>query len=350
VVAAALFGLGAWLMRSTEAPPEDDGAEVNIPRRMTNDERKRNDSRQTWMRLPEFDAGQPVLQRPRDPVMAALPPTVKRAAVVVEANAIRNSELGDLMVSCLFDGDRDVLADFRDAGVDPLSQVDRLTAADDVLMASGDFKKADWRKLLGGGEAQGYGRSGELFSVPFGRDGGETFSVGTWNGQMLLMGPDQESIKATLYRLDGTGPVQPSVLNESQAWGEVYGVLMGGALADMVGEDDPRLSELLRSTAKNVELHVDVSHDGGVMADVHGENAAQTEDLRKAMGSGLALARMQAEARGRKDEAQVLDYARVHAGQGANFRLEAGLPHDFLKKSLEKCVERRKNRRARDAG
>lgn len=254
VVAALLLAAGAWLMTSAEPERAPRPADVKIPRRMMAWEERRNDERAVWA-PPQVvtDAGLPEAQRPRDPVIAALPPTVTRAAVVFEANAIRNSALGDLMVQCLFEGEEGLLDTMRDAGLDPLTQVDRVTIVDDDL-------------------------------------------------------------------------------------------LMGGPLADVIASEDERLAQALKDAARSVELHVDVSHDVGLAAEVNGSDPAKTEELRKTVGTALALARARAAAQGKNDQAQVLDLAHVAAREDDGFRFEAGLPHDLLEKSLEKCVE---NRRAR---
>lgn len=77
----------------------------------------------------------------------------------------------------------------------------------------------------------------------------------------------------------------------------------------------------------------------------------KTQDLRKALGTALALANLQAEARGDENAAQVLGFARVAAPEGASadFRLEAGLPYEFLEKQLKRCVAEKKRRLAESA-
>jgi hypothetical protein len=94
-------------------------------------------------------------------------------------------------------------------------------------------------------------------------------------------------------------------------------------------------------------MHLDVSHDVGVVSDVAVSDPQKGDELRKAMGSALALARMQAQARGREEEARLLDLAMVRGMDQDGFRLEAGLPHEYLKASLERCVARQRERRLR---
>ncbi|MFZ5439808.1 MAG: hypothetical protein ACOZQL_07350 [Myxococcota bacterium] len=347
VVAALLLALGAWLMRGAEPPDREPLEPVRLPTHMSRAESQRATERRTWVPL-VVDAG--VLAPPappRDPVLALMPAHVEKGAVVAEFNAILNSELGGLMTQCLFgDGEDDFLGELRDAGLDPTTKVDRVAMIDDAMAVTGDFRNAQWRQFLPkSAVSKGYGRQGELVEVPL-RDGGvDTFA--TWGGQMFLAG-DEAELKRILDRLDGSGPaVDKPVLDDSMAFGEVYGVLNAQSLARVLGQQDPQLADLIERSAKSVELHMDISHDVGLVADVNPSDAKTTEELRRALGSALSLARMKAQAEGKRDEADILDLARVKAAQGGGgFRLEAGLPYDYMAKTFRECVEQKKARRA----
>lgn len=353
VGAALLLLVGGWLMLSTEPPLPTPWPDVRLPRQATRDELKRNSARLSWVPVPvQGDAGLLVPPaRPRDPVMAALPPEVKTAAVVIEANAIRNSELGDLLVGCLFAGDDRILPALRDAGLDPLSQVDRVAIADDTLLVTGDFSRTRWEELAGGFSARrAYGPRGELLERSLG-DGGEPLRMGLWNGQMVVLGDDEEALKTVLDRLDGSGPAAGSVISEGQAYGEIYGVLQGEALAALVGREDEKLAEAIRSSAQQAELHVNVERDVGMVADVSGSDPAKSEELRRSLGAALALARLRAQTDGKMDQARVLDLARVGEGSGSgSFQLQAGLPYEFLADALRRCAEEKQARHRERAG
>jgi hypothetical protein len=284
--------------------------------------------------------------RARDPVLAMMPAEVKRAAVVAEFNAIVNSELGGLMTDCLF-GDSNFLSELRDAGMDPTTKVDRVAMVDDSLVVTGDFKNAQWRKFLpDDAVAKGYGRSGELIEVPLDDGGVQTFAV--WGGQMFVAGGDEASQKAMMDRLDGSGPQGTPVLDDSMAYGEVYGVLASAALADLIGKQDARLGETIRQSAKDVQVHMDVSHDVGLVADIGSGDPQKAEELRRTLGSALSLARMKAQAEGKTDQADLLDLAHVRSAEGgADFRLEAGLPYEFMEKTFRQCIADRKERQNR---
>jgi len=272
-----------------------------------------------------------------------MPPEVKRAAVVAEFNAIVNSELGGLMTECLF-GDSDFLNELRDAGMDPTTRVDRVAMVDDSLVVTGDFKESGWKKFLPpDAVSKGYGRQGQMIEVPREDGGVETFAV--WGGQMFVAGGDEASQKAILDRLEGNGPQTKPVLDESMAYGDVYGLITSGMLADLVGKQDPRVADAIRESAQDVQLHMDVSHDGGMVADVQSGDPQKADELRRTIGSALSLARMKAQAEGKNDQADLLDLTHVGSANGSpGFRLEAGVPYEYMEKTFRQCVADRKER------
>lgn len=347
LVAALLFAAAAWLMSGTEAVKTNKAQKVSLPKFMTHEERNRNIERQTIPVAPGAPKqfGTPLQL---DPVLTALPSQVKRGAVVIEANAIRHSDLGNLMVECLFTGQGDTLAKLQDAGFNPLESLDRIAVADESLMITGDFSKTDVAGLMAATEKKQFGPNAELL-VRQPPDGGAPWRMGLWKGQMLVLGETESDITAVLDRLEGKGERGAKrLLTDADAYGEVYGVLKPAAIAEGVEESDPALALLLRDAASSIRLHADVSHDVGVVAQIEGSDPARTQDLRKALGTALTLARLQAEAKGNKNAAEVLGFARVAQAKGdsANFQLEAGVPYEFLQKQLQKCVEEQQRRKA----
>lgn len=349
IVAALLLGAGAWLMRGAE-PPDRDPLSVRLPTRMNRAEEERSDERRTWVPMLNADAGTArEASKPQDPVLALMPSEVKHGAVVAEFNAIMNSEIGGLMTECLF-GDQDgFLGELRDAGLDPTTKIDRVAMIDDSMVVTGDFKNAQWKKFLpDDAVSKDYGQKGQMVEVKKEDGGVETFA--TWGGQMFIAGGSETEQKAILDRLDGSGPARtgPPVIDDSMAYGEVYGVLNASSLAKLVGDQDPTMGELIKQSAKGVQVHMDVSHDVGLVADVDPSDPKRSDELRRALGSALSLARIKAQAEGKTEEADILDLARVRAADGAGgFRFEAGLPYDYMAKTLRKCVEDRKKRKAR---
>lgn len=133
----------------------------------------------------------------------------------------------------------------------------------------------------------------------------------------------------------------------------MYGTLAPSAIADLLGDEEPRLRDVILQTTKGVSLHVDVSHDVGVVADVAPNDGTKTDELRRSIGSLLSIARLRAQSQGRTNQAELLELARVRAGGGSGFRVEAGAPNELVKSMLQRCVERQNQRaaeRTSDAG
>lgn len=352
VLAAALFAVGAWLMSGSEEVDTHQEKKVSLPRYMTSTERKRNDERRTMaaVPMPEVD-GEPAVKQVRDPVLAGFPAVVKKHAVVIEANAIRNSDLGDLMIECMVADEDSFIENMKDAGFNPIDGLDRVALADDALMISGDFAKTDFKELTGARDSRQFGPNAEMFTR-YRADGGFLNEFAVWKNQVMVLGADREEIAAIIDRMDGKGdPDEKRALTEADAYGEVYGIVKPEQLSRGLEKENPQLAQLLSEAATQVKLHADVSHDVGVVAEVQGDNPSKTQDLRKALGTALTLAKLQAEAKGEKGQAEVLGFARVEKAQGggSTFSLEAGLPYEFLERQLKECVAEKKAKRA-DAG
>lgn len=345
--AVLLLGFGAWLTSGGEAPKPSHGPEVHMPRAPDRDDRERAKSR---IGAPKREHPTPVPPpppgapppRPTDPVLAAMPPDVKQVAMVVEANALRNSDLGDAMIACLTaGGGGDALWRVRDAGFDPLTQLDRISLFDDTLMLTGDFSGLSF----GEGPGEKYGDA--TLHEALGRRGEKGQMFATWRGQVSLIG-EREEVKQAIDRLEGrVAAGEQPVLRDSSAYGEMYGVLKSEAFAEMFEGQDPKLSEFIRGAAQSVELHVDAMHDVGVVADVKGGDAKQVDELRRMMGGAIAAARARAVAEGKTEAADVLDLSRVlaPAAGGTSFTMELGLPYELLKAQLDTCAAEGKRKR-----
>lgn len=324
-------------MVGAEPPPRPPPPVIKLPKFMTAGEQERAQQRETFVPLPVADAGVELVAappaRPRDPLLAMMPPTVKRGAVVAEVSAILNSELGGLVLDCVTAGGRSDLDLMRDAGFDPMVHLDRMALVDGVAVITGQLANAP----TPGGIASDYGPRTKLY------DQGGSRTTAVWNQQVVLTGPDTE-VRAMLDRLEHGDPAAKSVLDPSEAYGEVYGTLAPSALADLFGDEEPRLRDVILQTTKGVSLHVDVSHDVGVVADVAPNDGTKTDELRRSIGSLLSLARLRAQSQGRTNQADLLELARVRGSGGSGFRVEAGAPNELVKSMLQGCVERQNQR------
>jgi hypothetical protein len=172
--------------------------------------------------------------------------------------------------------------------------------------------------------------------------------VGLWNNQMLVFGRSADGVKEVIDRVEGRGPDEPSVISESSTYGEMYGVLSSEQLKKLFPRDQQDLAARLAEVAENVELHVDASSDFAMTAQVKGPDADKVTDLGKSLGGALSLARMQAQAEGKTEMAQLLDFAKVRP-DGDEFKLELAVPLEVIKQQLAFCREQQDAQGAQDA-
>lgn len=340
--ALLLVGLAAFLMsRGEDQPPEHEEVKVAFPRFLRGPERQRMETRKT---LPVPTVATPrQAQRPRDPLLAALADPRAKEVMVVEANALRNSPVGELFVDCLHAlrraGGADPLDLFKQkSGVDPLKDIDRVAMEDKNLVVSGFFDKANWDALSEGMVASRYGDEGRLYEAGPNPQPGMPPYMAVWRNQLVVFGDDRASVMDAIDRVEGRKDAVPT-LSEDDTYGEVYGVLQGGdVLMPPSGATgtEADLARRLASVAKRVELHVDAMHDVAMVARVRGDDGAELGDLAKSVGGALALARAQAASDGRKQVAELMDYARVVPGD-RSFSMEVALPLDVLEKQLAWC-------------
>lgn len=317
-------------------------AEVEFPRGLRGAEYQRMQRRAVLPALPPppgAPAGRPEPGMKRDPLLWALPPDPSKAVVVFEANALRHSRLGELFLGCLGEGEQKAIDDLRRMGIDPLVDVDRVAVMPGGMAVSGFFDKVRWGEVFDGAEAAAYGREGTVYHWPP-SPGGERMAAAVWRSQLLLLGESREAVQAALDRVEGRAPATPPIA-EQATYGEVYGVLPGQALRALVppGTGSGDLARRLAEVASRVELHADAMNDVAVTARVGGEDPAALEDLARALGAALALARVEARAGGEGELAELLDHARVARG-GEGFSLELALPADLLERWFAGCRRR----------
>lgn len=340
LIALLLIAAATALMLLSEAPqPEPPaGSQVRLPRHLAAAEIQRMEKRRTLPELqpPPAQEEEPEAPLPpRDPVLAAIA-NGKGTAVVIEANAIRHSPIGELLIDCLA-ADGNKLEEFKEAsGLDPLKDLDRVAVTDDGLVLSGYFGKVRWgelfeRKML----ESSYGDRGHLYQFPRkdGRLRRELFV--TWGDDFAMMADSEEAARSTIDRLEGRAAATPT-LTEDDTYGEIYGVLSAEALAQMLPDDQAELALRFREAASRVELHVDTSRDVGIVARVSGQDEGQVEDLGKTIGGALSLARLKAKADGESDLFELMEYARVRP-YGDAFNLELALPMEVLERQLAWC-------------
>lgn len=265
----------------------------------------------------------------RDPFLSALPPLEKSGAVfVLEANALRYSEIGEMVLRCLSPGDRRSLDEVKEAlGVDPLEDLDRVAMAGPTLMLSGSF--AGLKQRLGEGEARG--SRARIYQ----RDGTE---FGVVDDDLVVVSRDRAELEEALDRAISPDPQAAPALDESEAYGEGYGALSAAGVEKLLLAAQPKLAGKLAGLSDRVGFHLDADHDLAMVLDVTGNDAEKVGELSRAAAGAVALWRVKAQAGGDKELAALLDFAKVHP-QGNQSRLELAVPYEWLKSQLGSCAD-----------
>lgn len=342
LAALVLFVLAGFLLWHSDGPPPPPPKQVEIPRSLRPAEITRMEKRAVLPLAPvkpnETAIGP---RRPRDPMLAALSFGKGSSAVVFEANALRYSPVGQLLLDCLAaQGKDNPVQMLKDRyGIDVLQDLDRVAVTPNGLLLTGDFKTAKWGDLFQHAPGDLYGDDAELYQIsPPVPDGGApppAFASAVWNNQLVYLGKSSDDARAAIDRVEGRIPTEP-LISESQTYGEVYGVLGVDQFAKLFPPEQAELAQKFAAAAQQVELHVDARNDVGLQASIHGSDAQQVEDLGKSLAGMLSAARLEAKASGEDDLAQLLDFARVRP-DGSSFSLEMALPLDYLKKQLAWC-------------
>jgi len=271
----------------------------------------------------------------RDPFLVALPLRKDDPVLVLEANALRHSRLGERFVACLQQRDPELFASIaRETGVDVLKDVDRVALAGDSVVLSGFFDRARWDGILGQYvEPEPYGASGNLYPA-----GSKT--VGTWGDHLVVVSDDPARIRQAIDQLEGRTPVPATGIPEDMTYGEAYGVVPGAAVRQLLGSDARGIADRLATLADRIELHVDAMQDIAAVVQVRGSDRAGLDDLARTMGAALAVARVEAQATGDQATAALLEQAEVEPG-GAGLALKVALPAARLEALLGDCERRR---------
>lgn len=350
LVALLLFGAAAWLMSRSDREEQVEAAKVEFPRHQTSEEYERMTKRRTLPVVvappapvggPEQPAKDERPPPPRDPVLAALPRQPGKTVLVVEANALTQSPVGQLLIACARRegrGEDPFEVAKRKLGVDMLKDLDRVAVSSKGMLVTGQFGQAKWDELSEGARSESYGDKGTVWESLGGSDKEDATALGRWGDGMMIVGDSAQDVKDTIDRLEGRDTTGQPILNESATYGEAYGVLGTDLLQEILGREQPELAKRVEEAVQRAELHVSAMGDVGVVAQLDGQDREKVQDLAKSLGAALSLARLKAQAEGETALAELLDLAKV-SPQGDSFNLELALPQAFVEKKLAFCKE-----------
>jgi len=337
--AALLLAAGAWISGLAERgarPPER--PDVSFPKYPRQAERERIAARQTLPARPAA-AGRtdedPV--ELRDPFLRSLPLGDGDAFVVLEANALRHSRLGELFVQCVLADHPEAFAEIaRETGIDPLKDVDRVAYAGRAVVVSGFFDRVKW---------DAFQKSANARSAPYG-DGatlwtseGDGEAVASWRDQLVIAGPIAD-VRRAVDQVEGRAEPRRKDVADDMAYGELYGVVPGAAARDLLPAEDGALAARLAAAAQRIELHVDAQDDVAGVIRVTGEPGQEVDDLARSLGAALSIARVKAAATDDAKLSALLEHAQVVPRDGG-FTVEVALPADVLQEFFKDCGKRR---------
>jgi hypothetical protein len=330
-LALALFGLAAWLMSHGEKGGAS--AEQKEPRpfpgRLDGEGWQRVQRRLTLPAPAASNAPDPLTgPQMRDPLLTALRPDAK-INLVFEASAIRDSPVGQLLLRCM---SRDAAG--RKNGesrlmLDVLQQADRVAISDNTLLATGPFDPARWPQV-NPGKSSAYGEA-TLYESEEGQ-GGSVLATRAPN--LVLLAQNRAAVEKALDRLDDPDPDAKPPIAPSETYGEIYGVLASDELTRMLPVE---FRDKFAGATNRIELHADTRDDVLIVADVGGPQAAQVEELGRALAGAMALGRVKARADSDAALQQLLERSRV-ALNGASFRVVAAFPIALIADRLGECA------------
>jgi hypothetical protein len=342
VLALVLLALGIGAMRlAQDAPPPPPRREVRFPAANSNVALERRLKRLTYVPPAAADAGSEP-PKPTDPMLEALPRGENHTAVIIEANAVRHSPLGEMLLECLLMQRqmRDKLDAFRQhTGVDPLEGVDRVAVMDDGLAVSGQFGQTRMESLLPGEwRSSDHGQRGRVYAPaqPLAAGRGEMGAVGTWGASRLVFGQSPEAVQDILDRIEGRGPPGPPVIPGSSAYGDVYGVVSVERLVENLPPEQRALGERMKQLAPRAELNLDMSSDFALSLSMKGPDPERTRDMAKAIGAAMAVARFEAQSQGSEELARFLEFART-SSMGDGLGIHLAVPLEVLRQQLSSC-------------
>lgn len=269
----------------------------------------------------------------RDRLTRAMSSPGKNGAVMIEVNALRHSPLVDAILECRKQqntDDANGLALLKsEFGIDLTEDVDRVAMDAEVLAVSGFFSKLQLPADVGVGTA--YGDGGRIFSMT--TDDNKPAFMAKVGDDLMLTSTDEGQLKAAIDRAEGRAEAPPS-FPEGIVGGEIYGLIGPELLKGLVGlaGDSPLapFSDMLTTSA----LRVAVDEDAALSLDLGARSPEDADQLSRAIGGALAVARADAKNNGHDELAALLEQARVEPRGDGSIALDVAVPGKDLLRIL----------------
>ena len=330
LVLAALCIVGAFMLSRVSDKSEEKTAKkenaalkkkVVFPRNDFSRTFNKNDSPLATQRAKPVSVKQ-------DPIVSAM--TAKGdTAIYAEINAIRHSELVEKILTCRdAELSKEIERFKEDTGIDPLQDVDRLAISDGLFAVSGNFQDlTNLREKMGDERIETeYGENATILKTP-----GQPFMFAQVNDELLISAESEDELKAAIDRAEGrttTDIKTPKGFGHSELYGN-----FGAAFLKDIARGDPLLQNLA-DTIKNGDVRMNVGDAVSASLDLQVDDKESGENLAKALGGALAMARREAQNKGEEELAALLEQAKVDPRGDGNFNLDIAVPGDFILKTL----------------
>ncbi len=347
VGAGALVGAGGWLMTSgdpasTTAAAARHRDTLAFPTYQRPAELTRETERRTLAAASAPEGTSPtadgVKAAARDPLLIALAPDAT-TALVFEAGTILHAPVGQAMLACVSVTERARMESHAPVpGKTWLDLADRVgfsrSPAGELVAMQGSMADIDFARFVP--EATSRAPRAGVKRLDVDRpDGRGELHLAVWHDAILLVSKEGSLVETAVQRLDTGGSGAKGALAESEAYGEIYGI---------VGADDlealapPELKGRLREVAAHAEVHVDAIDEVLLVVDMQGSDASQVLDLGKSMGAAMAVARLEAKREGEDALVRLMDLSRVRPYGEGRLRAEVAIPTDLMTKSMKGCA------------
>ncbi|HEY1099523.1 MAG TPA: hypothetical protein VGF99_11375 [Myxococcota bacterium] len=260
---------------------------------------------------PAADAGTPsTTKRSSDRLTRALSSPGKDGAVVFEVNALRHSALVEKLLACrqkqAGDDAAGLTALKEQLGIDVTEDVDRVALDSEVLVASGFFEALKVPAELG--EGTPWGDAGRIYAMT--DSSGKPAYMARAGNDLVMTSTDEAQLKAAIDRAEGR--------TATEAWfpdgvegGEVYGLvgadMIKGLLTSTGDSRFAGVADLLTTSA----LRVAVDDDAALSVDIGARTPDDADDIARALGGAIAVARSDARSRGDTELVALLEQARI---------------------------------------
>jgi len=183
--------------------------------------------------------------------------------LVVEAEAIAETRVGELLIGCLEKG-RNAEQIENKFGFNPIESIRRVAIGSSGLVMDGDFSSANFEKIYRGFNSSEYGDNGTIFSRKNEEEAG-----GIWNNEIFFHSEKNSIPQKAIDVLEGREVYDDSLISEYEAYSEIYGRLNVSDVLKIIPDENSGIRDKFASIVKSVVFHTDVDSDSANVVSIN---------------------------------------------------------------------------------